>query len=86
MKNGKKIQIFSANIDCDLYQGYADCLPFISEYIVRGGFIHLDEYYSLKYPGPKAAVDEFINTTPGMYLVQNQSRPGEFQRWSMAKK
>ena len=47
-------------IDCDLYESYKYTLPKIWENTNRGGMIYLDEYYSLKFPGAKIAVDEFI--------------------------
>ncbi len=58
----KEIKVFSANIDCDLYQGYDDCLPFLYKNLSQGGYIHLDEYYSLKYPGPRIAVDQHLSS------------------------
>ena len=35
-------------------------LPKAWENTTKGGMIYLDEYYSLKFPGAKIAVDEFI--------------------------
>ena len=49
----------SAFIDCDLYAGYRAALPWVWDRLVDGGMIFLDEYYSLKFPGPRIAVDEF---------------------------
>ncbi len=59
LKKFKKHKIFCANIDCDLYDSYKDCLPFTYDNMVKGGYIHLDEYYSLKFPGAKIFCDEF---------------------------
>ena len=47
-------------IDCDLYESYKYTLPKAWENTIKGGMIYLDEYYSLKFPGAKIAVDEFI--------------------------
>ena len=47
-------------IDCDLYDSYKYSLPKAWENTTKGGMIYLDEYYSLKFPGAKIAVDEFI--------------------------
>ena len=47
-------------IDCDLYESYKYTLPKAWENTITGGMIYLDEYYSLKFPGAKIAVDEFI--------------------------
>ncbi len=38
-------KIFSANIDCDLYEGYKSVLPPVWEFLSKGGYVHLDEYY-----------------------------------------
>ena len=77
-------KIFSANIDCDLYDGYKLILPFAWKYLEKGGFIHLDEYYSLKFPGPKIAVDEFCKSQ-SISPFKNISHDFEFERWSLIK-
>jgi hypothetical protein len=56
----KNINIFASNIDCDLYAGYIESLNFIWRNSRKGVFIHLDEYYSLKFPGAKIATDQFL--------------------------
>ena len=48
--------------------------------LVNGGFIHLDEYYSLKYPGPKIAVDEFLSK-----VLKQKKQPNEFKRYYLTK-
>ena len=76
--------VSSSNIDCDLYDGYKICLPFIYEYLSEGGYVHLDEYYSMKFPGAKIACDNFFkekNITPR----KNKVRKGEFERWYFTK-
>tara|TARA_B100000963_G_scaffold348123_1_gene355246 strand:- start:1612 stop:2427 length:816 start_codon:yes stop_codon:yes gene_type:complete len=78
-----KRKVFSANIDCDLYEGYKICLPFVFNNLVDGGFIHLDEYYSLKYPGAKIATDEFLCRNKNAILKKNSTRQGEFDRYSI---
>tara|TARA_B100000886_G_scaffold307151_1_gene240011 strand:+ start:2372 stop:3142 length:771 start_codon:yes stop_codon:yes gene_type:complete len=55
-----KNKIFSANIDCDLYNGYKICLPYLWKNLSKKGLIYLDEYYSLKFPGPRIACNEFF--------------------------
>ena len=77
-------KVFSANLDCDLYEGYKIVLPYLYESLSIGGFVHLDEYYSFKYPGAKIACDEFFrekNITP----LKNKTRNGEFERWYFLK-
>ena len=82
----KKIRsIFSANIDCDLYEGYKLCLPIIFESLEIGGIINLDEYYSLKYPGAKIASDEFLKTNSNALLIKARNRNGEFPRFQIKK-
>ncbi len=77
-------KVFAVNIDCDLYSGYKVALSFVWEGLVKGGFIHLDEYYSFKFPGAKIATDEFClanNIKPSLLV----SRAGEFERWALIK-
>jgi hypothetical protein len=47
-------------IDCDLFDGYMHTLRHGWDRLLPGGIIFLDEYYSLKFPGARMAVDEFI--------------------------
>lgn len=52
--------VYAAFVDCDLYESYMTTLNKVWPRLNTGGFIYLDEYYSLKFPGAKIAVDEFI--------------------------
>lgn len=78
-------KVFSANIDCDLYVGYKTALSSIWDRLVGpGGYIHLDEYYSLKFPGARIACDEFFKdkqVKPNKQPV----RSSEFERWFVQK-
>ena len=56
----KKIKNFFLCHDLDLYLGYKVSLPLIYKNLENKGIIHLDEYFSLKFPGPKIATDNFI--------------------------
>lgn len=70
-------------IDSDLYDGYAHVLPWAWERMEPGGMIYLDEYYSLKFPGPRIAVDEFCeahSVRPTMLR-----RDGSFERWAILR-
>ena len=49
-----------ANLDSDLYESYKTVLPYAYSNLVPGGYIHLDEYYSLKFQVPKIATDNFL--------------------------
>lgn len=78
----KKIMV--ALMDCDLYMSYKIALPFIWDRLVVGGYIFLDEYYSLKFPGPKIAVDEFFADKadkPRKYRMKLR----DFERWYVRK-
>ena len=77
-------KISSVNIDCDLYDGYRIVLPFVWDNLSQGGYVHLDEYYSLKFPGARIETMEFcekMKITP----KKNLSIPGEFERWYLSK-
>lgn len=76
--------IMAAVIDCDLYQSYLDTFAFVWPRLVDGGFIHLDEYYSLKFPGARLATDEFLQDKNAK-LEMAQTKPGDFERWFCRK-
>jgi hypothetical protein len=76
---------FSAVLmDCDLYESYKFALPFVWENLKQGGYIFLDEYYSLKFPGARIACKEFFAGTPDKPQMHQQI-PGDFQRWYVRK-
>jgi len=77
-------RIFSCNLDCDLYLGYKKTLPYIYDKLVEGGFVHLDEYYSLKFPGARIACNEFFHKM-GISPIQNSTLAYEFERWCIRK-
>ena len=78
--------IAAASLDCDLYQSYKDALPWVWERLSDNGYIHLDEYYSLKYPGARIAVDEFVKENSLEDCLKMHPRiPGEFERWYLLK-
>ncbi len=73
-------------MDCDLYDSYHDTLPSAWERLSPGGIIYLDEYFSLKYPGARIAIDEFcrsVGVVPERVLAY--AEPGEFERWYLRK-
>jgi len=82
--NAGKFKIFSANIDCDLYEGYKIILPYVYDSLIEGGFIHLDEYYSLKFPGARIACNEFFRSRE-IYPTRFPSNGCEFERWGLLK-
>ena len=72
------------HIDCDLYEPYLECLNLLYEKVSVGGIVVFDEYYSLKYPGARIAVDEFLSKRKDFSL--NMFLTGEFERWYLTKK
>ena len=79
------IKISSCNIDCDLYDGYQITLPYVYHHLNKGGYIHLDEYFSYKYPGAKIAIDNFCAQENIFPTKQKNIRNGEFERWFISK-
>lgn len=77
-------KIMAVVVDCDLYQSYLDTFNFIWPILEKGGFIHLDEYYSLKFPGAKLATDEFFKDKD-VSLQMSDLKPGDFERWYAIK-
>ena len=75
----------SAVIDCDLYKSYQDSLNFIWYKLSEGGFIHLDEYYSITYPVARRAPLEFMSDKPDAFLNE-KCLNGDFERWFLTKK
>ena len=78
----KEIDIL--HLDCDLYQSYLDVLNGLYKNVKQGGSIIFDEYYSLKYPGPRIAVDEFLKDKKG--YLEKYITPEGFERWCFIKK
>jgi hypothetical protein len=71
-------------LDCDLYLSYQTALPFIWQRLSQLGYLWLDEYYSLKFPGAKIACDDFFSILaekPQKYPTAD----GEFERWFAIK-
>ena len=77
--------IMAAVIDCDLYESYLVSLDFVWKKLVPGGFVHLDEYYSLKFPGARRATLEFLNDKSDVSL-NKKSLEEDFERWYIIKK
>ena len=53
-------KISAGLIDCDLFEGYEVTLKFFWPRLSINGRLFLDEYYSLKFPGPRIAVNSFL--------------------------
>ncbi|MBT6170441.1 MAG: hypothetical protein HOH98_06805 [Flavobacteriaceae bacterium] len=76
--------IFSINIDCDLYEGYKLVFENTWNLLNHKSYIHLDEYYSLRYPGARIATDDFLKNKLQKPFKQ-QTPIGEFERWGILK-
>ena len=82
--NLKTENFFAALIDCDLYLSYKQSLPFVWNRLNHGGYMFLDEYYSLKFPGARIATNEFFKDKeckPQMHKMKDR----DFQRWFVSK-
>lgn len=76
--------IMAVLIDCDLYKSYKIVLDFVWERLERGGYIYLDEYYSLKFPGARVATNEFFadkKDKPQRHIQETS----DFERWYVRK-
>ena len=83
--NGQNDSDFCACLlDCNLYESHKLSLDYVWPKLHTGGYVCLDDYYSLKFPGAKIAVDEFFadkKDKPQMHELHE----GEFQRWFVRK-
>ena len=79
-----KVKISSCNMDCDLFDGYQIALPYVYKNLSKNGYIRLDEYYSLKFPGAKIATDKFCKKFK-IKPKKHQVRIGEFDRYYLTK-
>ena len=84
--NGKSdFKLIAALIDCDLYSSYKIALPFIWKKLCIGGYIYLDEYYSLKFAGARIASNEFLKENNHKALMHKKEAK-DFERWYVVKK
>ena len=84
MQKNFKTSFMAVLMDCDLYESHSIALPFSWDRLTSGGYIYLDEYYSLKFPGARIATNEFFqdrDEKPKMYLL----KPMDFERWYVQK-
>lgn len=86
MKNKKNLpnKISAGLIDCDLYDGYKISLENFWPRLSVNGKLFLDEYYSLKFPGPRLIVDEFIKKNKNAKLIK-EGISADFERWYIKK-
>ena len=74
----------AALIDCDLYESHKISLPFVWDRLNTGAYTFLDEYYSLKFPGSRIAINNFFKEKKEKPKMHNLSN-GEFERWYTIK-
>ena len=72
-------------LDADLYEPYYFTLKNAWSRLSVGGIIFLDEYFSLKFPGPRIAVNEFLASADDARLRCIEDPCREFQRWIIQK-
>jgi hypothetical protein len=78
-------KIFACMMDCDLYQSYLSTFNFVWPKLIKGGFIYLDEYFALKFPGGRMATDEFLKNKPHKLKSYKSSPSDLFERWFVTK-
>lgn len=89
-KNTMKIKknlpnkISAGIIDCDLYDGYKVSLNYFWPKLSVNGKLFLDEYYSLKFPGPRIMIDAFVKKNKNAKLIK-EGITSDFERWSIKK-
>ena len=82
--NNSPGKLLAGIVDCDLYESYKTSLKFFWPKLIKSGALYIDEYFSLKYPGARIAVNEFLETHDGM-LKKHQNDSFEFERWMLFK-
>jgi hypothetical protein len=81
----KNDKIFACNIDCDFYKSYSVVFENIYKNLSTNSYCHLDEYYSIKFPGPYQYLQEFISNYPGFKIIKNKTFKWEFDRYYLKK-
>lgn len=77
-------RVIAAIMDCDLYRSYMDALNYVYPLMAEESPIYLDEYYSLKFPGARSAVNDFLSVNGGE-LLNKASDLADFERWYLIK-
>ena len=78
------ITFMAAWLDSDLYNSYKSSLPFVWGKMQSGGYLYIDEYYSLKYPGCRIAINEFFSDKEEKPELQFEESM-DFERWCIRK-
>ena len=77
-------KLFCALLDCDLYRSYEVALPYMWQKLQHGGYLYLDEYFSLKFPGARLSIDQFFEKKADKPQMHRQ-KYGDFERWFVRK-
>jgi len=73
-------EIFSAFIDCDLYDSYTTSLNFLWPKIIKSGVLYADKYYSLKFHGARIAVNNYLEDKKYIKIMYSGDFNDEFER------
>jgi hypothetical protein len=85
VKRIKKNQKYSiAFMDCNLYEPHVAALEHCWKHLSKKGAIFLDDYFSLKYPGARIAVNEFCENKK-LKVKKVKFYPGDFERYYLEK-
>ena len=71
-----------AHVDCDTYNSHVECLLALYDRLVPRGVMVFDDYGSTKWPGARAAVDEFFAERPETVLLNSEREHGA---WHIVK-
>lgn len=75
----------AALLGCDLYQSYMTSLSYIWSRLSTGGMVFFDDYFSLKFPGARTAVDEFLEPYSNNVKLECHKSEDTFERWIAIK-
>lgn len=78
-------QVYAGFFDCDLYESYTTSLGAICPLLLRGSFLYMDEYYSLKFPEARVAIDRFLRDEEYKKICYSGMLNDEFERVGFVK-
>ncbi len=84
LNNFKSKSIAGVFMDCNLYEPHKKALSFSWKYLSKNGQIFLDDYFSLKYPGARIAINEFCKEQK-IKVNKVNNYPGDFPRYFLKK-
>ena len=85
LSNSGPEKIFACMIDCDLYHSYLTTYNFVWPKLLKNGFVYLDEYFSLKFPGARMATDKFLEKKSCSFQMYKNSDTDLYERWFIIK-